>query len=108
MIAGVRLWGRTIGAVAMDEDRGHATFQYTPEFASSGIEVSPIAMPLSLQTYEFPGLPRETFHGLPGLLADSLPDRFGTALIDAWLATQGRSPGVRCHVQLQPIRTLDW
>lgn len=77
MIAEVRLWGRTIGAVSMDEDRGHATFQYTPEFVNSGIEVSPIIMPLSPQTYELPELPRGTFHGLPGLLADSLPDRFG-------------------------------
>src|ERR1044071_4621253 len=50
-------------------------------------------MPLSERVYEFPELPRHTFHGLPGMLADSLPDRFGNALIDAWLATQGRSPG---------------
>src|SRR5512137_2138900 len=49
-------------------------------------------MPLSGQMYEFPHLPRGTFHGLPGLLADSLPDRFGNALIDAWLARQGRAP----------------
>lgn len=49
-------------------------------------------MPLSDRVYEFPALPRSTFHGLPGLLADSLPDRFGNALIDAWLATQGRTP----------------
>ena len=49
-------------------------------------------MPLSDRVYEFPALPRKTFHGLPGLLADSLPDRFGNALIDAWLATQGRTP----------------
>ncbi len=95
MIAEVRLWGRTIGAVSMDDDRSdrsHARFQYTPEFVDSGIEVSPIMMPLRPRTYEFPALPRRTFHGLPGLLADSLPDRFGNALIDAWLATQGRSP----------------
>jgi len=92
VIAEVRLWGRTIGAVAMDDDRSHATFQYTPEFAASGIEVSPISMPLRPESYDFPALARATFHGLPGLLADSLPDRFGNALIDAWLATQGRSP----------------
>jgi serine/threonine-protein kinase HipA len=49
-------------------------------------------MPLSERVYEFPALPRNTFHGLPGLLADSLPDKFGNALIDAWLATQGRTP----------------
>lgn len=93
MIAAVRLWGRTIGAVSLDDGRDHATFQYTPEFVGSGIEVSPISMPLGPQIYEFPGLPHRTFRGLPGLLADSLPDRFGNALIDAWLATQGRDSG---------------
>lgn len=91
MIAEVRLWGRTIGAIAMEEDRDVAAFQYDSAFASSGIELSPIAMPLSQRVYEFPALHRNTFHGLPGLLADSLPDKFGNALIDAWLATQGRS-----------------
>ena len=93
MIAEVRLWGRTIGAVSLEAGRDYATFQFVPEFAASGIQVSPVAMPLSRQIYEFPGLPREAFLGLPGLLADSLPDRFGNALIDTWLATQGRDPG---------------
>ena len=93
MIAEVRLWGRTIGAVSMEDGRDYATFQFTPEFVTSGIQISPVTMPLSRQNYEFPDLPRRTFHGLPGMLADSLPDRFGNALIDAWLATQGRSPG---------------
>ncbi len=92
-MAEVRLWGRTIGAVSMEDGRDYAAFEFTPEFAASGIQVSPVTMPLSRQIYEFPDLPRRTFHGLPGLLADSLPDRFGHALIDAWLATQGRSPG---------------
>lgn len=92
MIAGVRLWGRTIGAVSLEAGRDHAAFQYEPVFARSGIELSPLVMPLSDRVYEFPTLPRETFHGLPGLLADSLPDRFGNALINAWLATQGRTP----------------
>lgn len=92
MIAKVQLWGRTIGAVALDEGRDVAAFQYDAEFARSGIELSPLTMPLSERVYEFPALPRKTFHGLPGLLADSLPDKFGNALIDAWLATQGRTP----------------
>jgi serine/threonine-protein kinase HipA len=92
VIAEVRLWGRTIGAVSMDEGRDYAAFEYTPEFLQSGIEVSPLTVPLRAGIYEFPELPRRTFHGLPGLLADSLPDRFGNALIDAWLATQGRTP----------------
>jgi serine/threonine-protein kinase HipA len=77
----------------MEDGRDYATFQFTPEFVTSGIQISPVTMPLSRQNYEFPDLPRRTFHGLPGMLADSLPDRFGNALIDAWLATQGRSPG---------------
>ncbi len=91
MIAQVNLWGRTIGAVAQEDGRDYAAFQYDPAFLGSGIELSPIAMPLSDRVYEFPALPRISFHGLPGLLADSLPDKFGNALIDAWLATQGRT-----------------
>ena len=92
MIAEVRLWGRTIGAVSTREGRDYAAFQYTPEFAASGIEVAPLTLPLGNRVYEFPELSRRTFHGLPGLLADSLPDAFGNTLIDAWLATEGRTP----------------
>jgi serine/threonine-protein kinase HipA len=92
MIAKVQLWGRTIGAVSLDDGRDVAAFQYDPEFARSGIELSPLSMSSSKRVYEFPALPRNTFHGLPGLLADSLPDKFGNALIDAWLATKGRTP----------------
>jgi serine/threonine-protein kinase HipA len=91
-VAEVRLWGRTIGAVSLEEGARIAAFQYEPEFAGSGIELSPIVVPLSRQVYRFPSLPEVSFHGLPGLLADSLPDRFGNALIDAWLATQGMRP----------------
>jgi len=91
-LAEVRLWGRSIGAVSLEDDSDVAAFQYTPEFAASKIDVSPVTMPLSNSVYQFPELPRNTFHGLPGLLADSLPDNFGNALIDAWLATQGRTP----------------
>lgn len=93
MNAEVLLWGRTIGAVAWETGRDFAAFQYDPDFAESGIELAPLVMPLGKQVYEFPLLPKHTFHGLPGLLADSLPDRFGNSLIDAWLATQGRSVG---------------
>lgn len=92
VLAAVKLWGRTIGAVSQDEGRDYAAFQYTPEFAASRYEVSPIVMPLANRVYSFPDLPRESFHGLPGLLADSLPDRFGNAVIDAWLASEGRAP----------------
>lgn len=91
-VAEVRLWGRTIGAVSLEEGAAFAAFQYEPAFIASGIELAPLAMPLSRRVYQFPALPEVSFHGLPGLLADSLPDRFGHALIDAWLATQGRRP----------------
>lgn len=91
-VSEVRLWGRTIGAVALEEGREVAAFEYDPAFAGSGIEIAPLTMPLSDQVYAFPELSRMTYQGLPGLLADSLPDRFGNALIDAWLATRGRAP----------------
>ena len=89
----VRLWGRTIGAVSLLDGEQVAAFEYDAAFARSGIELSPLVMPLSRRVYRFPELSRQTFLGLPGMLADSLPDRFGNALIDAWLATQGRQPG---------------
>lgn len=92
MIAEVRLWETVIGAVSLDRERDVASFQYDAEFAKNGIEVAPLMMPLSRKVYEFPGLALDTFHGLPGMLADSLPDKFGNALIDAWLAGQGRAP----------------
>ena len=92
MIAEVKLWDTTIGAISLDQGDEVARFQYDADFLSSGIEVAPLTMPLGKIVYEFPGLPRNTFHGLPGLLADSLPDKFGNALIDAWLAAQGRVP----------------
>lgn len=91
-VAQVKLWGRTIGAVALDEGTGVASFEYDAAFIRSGIEISPLRMPLDNRVYTFTNLPKVTFHGLPGLLADSLPDRFGNALIDAWLATEGRTP----------------
>ncbi len=92
MIAEVRLWGRTIGAVSMPQTDSFASFEYDSDFAQSGIEVSPLVRPLSRRIYQYTDLPLRTFHGLPGLLADSLPDKFGNALINAWLASQGRTP----------------
>jgi serine/threonine-protein kinase HipA len=91
-VAEVRLWGRTIGAVSLLDNEQVAAFEYDGAFARSGIPVAPLVMPLSPQVYRFPQLSRQTFLGLPGLLADSLPDKFGNALIDAWLASQGRRP----------------
>ena len=92
-VAEVVLWGKTIGAVMLEDGAETALFEYDAAFTGSGIEVSPLVMPLTRHVYSFPVLRKETFHGLPGLLADSLPDRFGNTLIDAWLATQGRRPG---------------
>lgn len=91
-VAEVRLWGRTIGAVSLDDNSGNAAFEYDSAFVRSGIEIAPLTMPLSSRVYTFPELPEKTYYGLPGLLADSLPDKFGNALINAWLATQGRQP----------------
>jgi len=88
-IAEIRLWGKTIAAVAIEVGADFADFEYAPEFVHSDIQVAPLMMPLSSQVYRFPGLSYQTFHGLPGLLADSLPDKFGNILIEAWRATQG-------------------
>lgn len=89
-VAAVMLWGARIAAVSIDPSARYATFQYDPAFARSGVEVAPIQMPLHERPYRFPGLPQDAFSGLPGLLADALPDRWGTALVNAWLASQGR------------------
>ncbi len=72
----------------MHPSDAYAVFQYDPEFAGSGVEVAPVAMPLATRPYSFPQLAEETFRGLPGLLADSLPDRFGNTLIDAWFESR--------------------
>jgi serine/threonine-protein kinase HipA len=93
-LAFVRLWGQQVGAVRWDAARSLATFAYDPGFVKSGLNVAPLQMPLTAragQVYAFPRLNPDTYHGLPGLLADALPDRFGNQLIDAWLATQGRA-----------------
>jgi len=91
-VAAVTLWGSRIGAVSMPDDGRVGAFQYDPGFLDSGIEVSPLVMPLRTEPYTFAALNPDSFHGLPGLLSDSLPDRYGHALIDAWLAGQGRTP----------------
>ena len=92
-LAEVHLWGKLVGAVAITGSSAVARFEYSPDFVGRGLQVSPLLMPLSSTVYQFPALNLDAFHGLPGLLADSLPDRFGNTLIDAWLATQGRAPG---------------
>jgi serine/threonine-protein kinase HipA len=91
-VAAVTLWGSRIGAVSIRAGDRYAAFQYDPAFARSGIQVAPVKMPLREAPYRFPGLPEDAFSGLPGLLADSLPDRWGSALVNAWLASEGREP----------------
>lgn len=90
--ATVKLWGTDIGYVHLSKDRQFADFEYRPDFLRSGIEVAPVRMPLASRLYRFPELSFRSFHGLPGLLADSLTDKFGNAVIDTWLATRGRKP----------------
>ncbi|MEQ1632621.1 MAG: type II toxin-antitoxin system HipA family toxin [Planctomycetota bacterium] len=91
--ATIRLWGTPIGYVAMDRDERFARFEYDPAFAAARIELAPRHMPVVPgRVYQFRELHPRAFHGLPGLLADSLPDKFGNRLIDAWLARTGRTP----------------
>jgi serine/threonine-protein kinase HipA len=90
-IANVTLWGKRVGAVAWADDRRLASFEYDPTFLARRLNVAPLTMPLARTIYTFPELSFRTFHGLPGLLADALPDSYGTKLIDVWLRRQGRS-----------------
>lgn len=87
----VKLWGTIIGYFYLDESKGFVSFEYDENFLNSDIEISPIKMPLSNRLYEFPELVNTSFKGVPGLMADSLPDKFGNAVIDRWLASQGRT-----------------
>lgn len=89
--AKVMLWGTQVGAVSWLEDKAVGVFQFAPDFLRSQIELAPLKMPLRDHPYQFPALSKETFKGLPGMLADSLPDKFGNAIIDVWLTSQGRA-----------------
>lgn len=90
--ADVYLWGQHAGTVAWDENYQAGSFEYTPEFANGTLDISPLMMPIrQRQVYQFQSLPRDTFIGLPGLLADALPDAFGKALLDRWLTSVGRT-----------------
>jgi len=95
-LAEVRLWGKLVGALAYPDDnttdtnKRVSTFEFSPEWLDSGCEVAPLHMPLSRRKYEFPALNSITYRGLPAIFADTLPDDFGNAVIDAWLARNGR------------------
>ncbi|KAA9134090.1 type II toxin-antitoxin system HipA family toxin [Marinihelvus fidelis] len=91
--AQVRLWGRTVGYASMDEGEAFGRFEWDPAFVELGINPAPLQMPLQKgRVYQFRELHKRTFHGLPGLLADALPDKYGNALINVWLAKNGRTP----------------
>lgn len=89
--AEVYLWGTRVGIIHQDLEKTYASFEYDSDFLKSGIEISPIMMPLSNIVYEFPSLSGEPFFGMPGLVVDSLPDTFGNKVIEQWLASQGKS-----------------
>jgi serine/threonine-protein kinase HipA len=113
-VATVRLWGHDIGAVFWDDVSNVGAFEYTVEFQQSGVELAPLTMPLGPRIYRFPELARSSFRGLPGLLADSLPDDFGNALIRQWLIREGRdeanfSPVEQlCYIGLRGTGALEF
>lgn len=93
-IARVNLYGHSVGSLRWDHNRQTAFFEYADSFISKGIQPSPILMPVRAgRVYSFADIGRETFRGLPGMLADSLPDTYGRALFDRWLALTGRTSG---------------
>ncbi|HEY8569117.1 type II toxin-antitoxin system HipA family toxin [Microbulbifer sp.] len=102
-VIGVEYQGQTAGAVSFDTDTGVGAFEYDPAFIDSGIELSPLKMPLARRIYSFPELRFETFRGLPGLIADSLPDDFGNAVLNAWMAAQGKHPD-----DISPLQRLQY
>jgi serine/threonine-protein kinase HipA len=85
----VRAWGATVGGVSADPGLGYYVFEYDPKWQARGIELAPLTMPIARAVHVFPLLPEATFKRLPALLADALPDDFGNALIDAYLAREG-------------------
>ena len=92
-VAEVNIWGHKVGAFAWNAARNAGEFEFDPAFVKLGLELSPLQMPLrrSGEIFSFPELNPKTYFGLPGMLADALPDRWGNQLIDQWLAEHGRS-----------------
>ena len=100
----VKLWDMRVGAVLWDSDRGLASFEYDPSFLNSGLDPAPLTMPTDEArrgnaVFEFPHLSQKTFYGLPGMLADSLPDKYGNKIINAWLARKGRTTRLGGHAE---------
>ena len=100
LLADVLFGGEKAGVVYWDKERATGVFEYTPEFVSSGAPLAPLRMPLRTGPYQFPNA-HESFLGLPGLLADCLPDTFGNALIDDWLRQEGKLPA-----EFSPVERL--
>ena len=100
MIAKVLLWGTVVGYLSNDGEN-NIYFSYDESFVKRGVEISPIMMPLREAAYSFPNLISDTFRGLPGLFADSLPDRFGRKVINEYLISIGRDKN-----SLSPIEEL--
>ena len=92
-----------VGAVSFDTKTGLGAFEYEPSFIKKGIELSPLKMPLAKRIYSFPELDFNTFKGLPGLIADSLPDDFGNTVLNAWVAMRGKSPD-----DISPLQRLQY
>ena len=93
----VKLWGMLVGAVSWDPEKEFSTFEYDKKFLEKDLDLSPLKMSIiedrsQTAKFAFPALPKNSFRGLPGMLADALPDKFGNSIIDAWLARQGRTP----------------
>ncbi|HEY5111387.1 MAG TPA: type II toxin-antitoxin system HipA family toxin [Acidimicrobiales bacterium] len=87
----VSAWGRVVGAVALDPTTNFYAFEYDDDWIDTGADLAPLHLPRRRGIYVFPELNRQTFYGLPGMLADALPDKFGNALVNAWMADQGVS-----------------
>ena len=110
----VRMWDLPVGYAYWDKEQNCARFQYDPSFLDKGYDISPVTMPLIDRQFMFSNLNRESYQGLPGLLSDSLPDRYGNALIDIWLSAN-RIPRAEftpldrlCYVGIRGMGALEY
>jgi serine/threonine-protein kinase HipA len=102
-VVSVKYKEHNVGAVSFNTETGIGSFEFEPRFIKTGIELSPVKMPLSQKIYSFPEADPVAFNGLPGMIADSLPDDFGNAVLNAWMASQGESPD-----DITPIQRLKY
>jgi serine/threonine-protein kinase HipA len=82
----VSAWGRVVGYLALDPSTNYYAFEYDDEWIRTGVDLSPLHLPRQRGVFVFPELSRDTYYGLPAMVADALPDKFGNALVTAWLA----------------------